>query len=148
MLDRAITEACALTGDILARMVALFSGLMVFPEHMRQNLDRSGGLIMSEALMLELGKQIGRQRAHDAVYDAAQASFTESRPFRDCLAADPHIREKLSADQVAALLDPAAYTGLCRQFAEEGAVRAAKTAASIREASAVGDGATHRRSRA
>ena len=39
-------------------MVALFSGLTVFPEHMRQNLDRSGGLIMSEALMLELGKQI------------------------------------------------------------------------------------------
>jgi adenylosuccinate lyase len=136
MLDRAITEACALTGDILARMVALFAGLTVFPEHMRQNLDRSGGLIMSEALMLELGKQIGRQRAHDAVYDAAQASFTEGRPFRDCLAEDPHIREKLSADQVAALLDPAAYTGLCRQFAEEGAARAAKTAKSIREASA------------
>ena len=137
MLDRAITEACALTGDILARMVALFSGLTLFPEHMRQNLDRSGGLIMSEALMLELGKQIGRQRAHDAVYDAAQASFTEGRPFRDCLAEDPHIREKLSADQVGALLDPAAYTGLCRQFAEEGAVRAAKTARSIREANPV-----------
>jgi hypothetical protein len=41
---------------------------------MRENLDLSGGLIMAEALMLELGKQIGRQRAHDAVYEPAQAA--------------------------------------------------------------------------
>jgi adenylosuccinate lyase len=147
MLDRAVTEACALTGDILARLVALFSGLTVFPDHMRQNLDRSGGLIMSEALMLELGKHIGRQRAHDAVYEAAQASFTGGRPFRDCLAEDAHIREKLSVEQIAALLDPAAYTGLCRQFAEEGAARAANTAKSIREGNAASDGTTHRRSK-
>ena len=44
---------------------------------MRENLDLSGGLIMSEAIMLELGRQIGRQQAHDAVYEAAQASFIE-----------------------------------------------------------------------
>ena len=37
--------------------------------------------------MLELGKQIGRQRAHDAVYEAAQGSVTEGRPFREMLAA-------------------------------------------------------------
>jgi len=41
--------------------------------------------------MLELGKQIGRQRAHDAVYDAAQASVTQERPFREPLAEDPHV---------------------------------------------------------
>ena len=81
--------------------------------------------------MLELGKQIGRQRAHDAVYDAAQGSVTESRPFREMLAADPHVRERLSAAQVEALLDPAAYTGLCRQFAERGAASARAIAASL-----------------
>ena len=58
--------------------------------------------------MLDLGKQIGRQRAHDAVYDAAQASVTESRPFREMLAADPHVSDRLTAAQVEALLDPAA----------------------------------------
>ena len=75
----------------------LFDGLQVFPARMRENLDLSGGLIMAEALMLELGKQIGRQRAHDAVYDAAQASATQSRPFRDTLAEDPHVSAGLSA---------------------------------------------------
>jgi 3-carboxy-cis,cis-muconate cycloisomerase len=98
---------------------------------MRQNLDLSGGLIMAEALMLELGKQIGRQRAHDAVYDAAQASVTESRPFRELLAADPHVSARLSSAQVETLLDPARYIGLCREFAERGAAQARALAASL-----------------
>jgi 3-carboxy-cis,cis-muconate cycloisomerase len=112
-------------------MIALFEGLQVFPERMRENLDLSGGLIMAEALMLELGRQIGRQRAHDAVYDAAQASVTESRSFRELLAADPHVSARLAPAQVEALLDPARYTGLCRQFAERGAAHARVLAATL-----------------
>jgi adenylosuccinate lyase len=132
MMSRAIGQACELTGDMLARMVALFEGLQVFPDRMRENLDLSGGLIMAEALMLELGKQIGRQRAHDAVYDAAQASVTESRPFREMLARDPHVSERLTTAQVEALLDPARYAGLCGLFAERGAAAARALAATLR----------------
>src|SRR5213594_1628775 len=88
MMGRALTQGCELTGDMLERLIVLFRGLQVFPARMRENLDLSGGLIMAEALMLELGKQIGRQRAHDAVYDAAQAAVTQSRPFRETLAED------------------------------------------------------------
>jgi 3-carboxy-cis,cis-muconate cycloisomerase len=131
MMSRSLVQACELTGDMLQRLIALFDGLQVFPERMRENLDLSGGLIMAEALMLELGKQIGRQRAHDAVYDAAQGSVTESRPFREMLAADPHVSARLTPAQVDALLDPARYAGLCRQFAERGAVAAREIAAAI-----------------
>src|SRR2546426_3819763 len=131
MMSRALVQACELTGDILQRMISLFDGLQVFPARMRQNLDLSGGLIMAEALMLELGKQIGRQRAHDAVYEAAQASVTQGRQFRESLAADPHVSAGLTASQVDALLDPARYTGLCRQFAERGAARAREVAGAI-----------------
>jgi 3-carboxy-cis,cis-muconate cycloisomerase len=131
MMSRAIVPACELTGDVLARMIALFDGLQVFPERMRANVELSGGLIMAEALMLELGKQIGRQRAHDAIYDAAQASATQARPFREALAAEPHVSARLTKAQVDALLDPAQYTGLCRTFAERGAATARATAASL-----------------
>jgi len=133
MMNRALAQACELTGDMLQRLVELLAGLQVFPERMRRNLDLSGGLIMAEALMLELGKQIGRQRAHDAVYDAAQGSVTQERPFRELLAEDPHVSSRLSAAQIEALLDPAQYTGLCRQFAESGAERARETAVAIRQ---------------
>jgi 3-carboxy-cis,cis-muconate cycloisomerase len=133
MMNRALAQACELTGDMLQRLVELLAGLQVFPERMRRNLDLSGGLIMAEALMLELGKQIGRQRAHDAVYEAAQGSVTQGRPFRELLAEDPHVSSRLTAPQVEALLDPAQYTGLCSQFAERGAGRARETAAAIRQ---------------
>src|SRR5262249_31707193 len=105
MMSRAIVQACELTGDVLQRMISLFEGLQIFPDRMRANVELSGGLIMAEALMLELGKQIGRQRAHDAVYDAAQASVTQSRPFREMLAADPHLRARPTKTRVARLLD-------------------------------------------
>jgi 3-carboxy-cis,cis-muconate cycloisomerase len=130
-MGRALTQSCELTGDMLERMIVLFRGLQVFPARMRENLDLSGGLIMAEALMLELGKQIGRQRAHDAVYEAAQGSVTKSRPFREMLAEDPHVSERLTPSQVDALLDPARYAGLCRQFAERGAATARKVAAGL-----------------
>jgi 3-carboxy-cis,cis-muconate cycloisomerase len=131
MMSRALVPACELTGDMLQRMVVLFDGLQVFPERMRENLDLSGGLIMAEALMLELARRIGRQRAHDVVYEAAQASVTQARPFREMLAKDPHVSADLTASQVEALLDPAQYAGLCRLFAERGAVKAREIAATI-----------------
>ena len=133
MMSRALVQACELTGDVLQRMITLFEGLQVFPERMRQNLDLSGGLIMAEAVMLELGKQIGRQRAHDAVYEAAQASVTQSRPFRETLADDPHVSARLTAAQVEALRDPARSTGLCSQFAARGAAVARALAAALGE---------------
>src|SRR4030095_10802917 len=108
----------------------------MFPERRRRTLDRSGGLIMAEALMLELGKKIGRQRAHDAVYEAAQASATQDRPFRETLAEDPPVSAGLTAARVEGLLDPAQYAGLCRQFAERGAATAREVAAALTAAEA------------
>lgn len=134
MFDRAMTDACSLTGDILQRLIVLFAGLQVFPERMLANLGLSGGLIMAEALMLELGKRIGRQRAHDVVYEAAQASVTERRSFRELLGEDDRVRSHMTPAQMTALLDPAQYIGLCRQFAEEGAARARHTVAALARA--------------
>ncbi|MBI3329919.1 MAG: adenylosuccinate lyase family protein, partial [Nitrospinae bacterium] len=133
MMDRALADACGLTGDILQRLIALLTGLQVFPQRMRHNLDLSGGLIMAEALMLELGRLIGRQRAHDVVYEAAQASVIQGHPFRETLAMDKQVTTHLTAEQIDTLLDPARYTGLCRWFAEQGAARARQTAATIEQ---------------
>ena len=105
-------------------------GLRLDPARMRRNLDLGGGLIMAEAVMLELGAAIGRQHAHDVVYDAAQAAFVEGKPFSDVLAADPRVTEHLDAGD-RALLDPTAYTGLCADMAREAAGRARSAAADL-----------------
>jgi 3-carboxy-cis,cis-muconate cycloisomerase len=128
MMDAAEARACIETGDMLARLGEVMRGLRLDPARMRRNLDLGGGLIMAEAVMLELGATIGRQHAHDVVYDAAQAAAVEGRSFGDLLAGDPRVTAHLDAKAIAALLDPTAYTGLCAEMAREGAARAREAA--------------------
>jgi len=74
--------------------------------------------------MLRLGASMGRQHAHDVVYDAAQAAFVEGRSFAAVLAGDPRVTAQLDAKAIADLLDPTVYTGLCADMARSGAARA------------------------
>jgi 3-carboxy-cis,cis-muconate cycloisomerase len=134
MFDSADARASIATGDMLARLVEVFRGLRLDPKRMRANLDLGGGLIMAEAVMLDLGKTIGRQHAHDVVYDAAQAAFVEGKSFGMLLAADPRVTAHLSVQQIEALLDPAGYTGLCAEMARDAAARARTLAGEISDA--------------
>jgi 3-carboxy-cis,cis-muconate cycloisomerase len=133
MMDAAEARACIATGDILSRLVGVLRGLQLDPRRMRRNLDLGGGLIMAEAVMLNLGKTIGRQHAHDVVYEAAQAAFVKGKPFGSLLAADARITSHLNPQQIDALLDPAGYTGLCAEMARDAAARARTVAAEISE---------------
>ncbi len=124
MEREATARACILAGDMLVRLKMILQGLELKPERMRRNLDLGGGLIMAEAVMLQLGGVIGRQHAHDVVYDAAQTAFVENRGFADLLKADPRVTAHLDAVAIDALLDPTAYTGLCAEMARAAAARA------------------------
>jgi 3-carboxy-cis,cis-muconate cycloisomerase len=131
IFEAAETRAAIAMGDMLTRLVEVLRGLRLDPKRMRKNLDLGGGLIMAEAVMLNLGTALGRQHAHDVVYDAAQAAFVEDRPFAELLAADPRVSAHLDRVAIEALLDPVAYTGLCAQMAREAAARARAAAAEI-----------------
>jgi adenylosuccinate lyase len=134
MFDSADARASIATGDMLARLVEVLRGLRLDPKRMRANLDLGGGLIMAEAVMLELGKTIGRQHAHDVVYDAAQAAFVENKPFAPLLAADRRVTAHLDAAAIDKLLDPTAYTGLCAMMARDAAARARSAAGELQSA--------------
>ncbi len=122
---RQATERAAIaTGDMLARLLIVTRGLTVKPERMRANLDMTQGLIMAEPIMLALGARIGRQAAHDAVYEAAQAAALGKGDFVDLLA----IAAKLERAEIEALLDPTAYVGLAPELARR-AARDGRTAA-------------------
>jgi 3-carboxy-cis,cis-muconate cycloisomerase len=138
IMEAAEARAAIALGDALARLVEVLQGLRLDPARMRRNLDLGGGLIMAEAVMLKLGAQIGRQHAHDVIYDAAQAAFVEGRPFAELLTADPHVTAHLDATGISALLDPTAYTGLCAEMARDAALRARATAAELGRGEKVG----------
>ena len=130
-IRQATERACVATGDMLARMKIIISGLSVKPERMRQNLDLTGGLIMAEPVMLALGSSIGRQEAHDIVYDAAQAATLGQKSFADLLGADQRISEKLSKNDIKNLLNPLSYVGLSPELARRAASSARDTATKL-----------------
>ncbi len=97
---------------------------------MRANLDLTGGLINSEAVMLALGRSIDRQAAHEIVYQAARAAGP-GLSFAQALQGDPRVTEHLSAAELKTVLDPARYTGLSADLARAAADRAADLAAEL-----------------
>jgi 3-carboxy-cis,cis-muconate cycloisomerase len=128
----AISRGSLLTGDVLERIHLIVAGLRLNPERMRSNLDLSGGMISSEAIMLELGKTIGRQEAHNVVYEAAQAAVFNGKLFPELLESDPRVNAHLSRSAIDSLLDPTSHTGFSARIAREQAEVARHFAEQIR----------------
>lgn len=133
MLRHAEKEACVMMGDVLERLIMIMEGAELKPERMRANLDLSGGMILAEAIMLKLGEKLGRQEAHDVLYDVAQSIATDGGSFAERLVNTPAVRDQLDDAEITRLLDPTAYTGLCAQMAHMQADRAAEVAEGLRE---------------
>jgi len=107
----ALPEIFSLTAGALAQTRFLVSGLHVDEKKMRANLDLTRGLIVSEAVMMGLGPYIGRQYAHDLVYDICRQVIATGRPLLDLLAENKEIAKHLDRAALAKLCDPANYLG-------------------------------------
>jgi len=106
-----LPEIFALSGGALAQTKFLVSGLQVDERKMRANLDLTRGLIVSEAVMMGLGPHLGRQYAHDHVYDICRKVVATGRTLLDLLAEDEEITKHLDRAALAKLCDPANYLG-------------------------------------
>jgi len=120
----AVPEICLLSGGAVAQTLDVVNGLIVYRDRMRADVDALHGLILSEAVMLRLGEFVGRQVAHDIVYDAAMAAFEQRRPLRELLLADPRVTQHLTPAQIDEILRPERYTGLAGEFVDRVAGRA------------------------
>jgi 3-carboxy-cis,cis-muconate cycloisomerase len=100
-----------LLAGALRQMRTVVEGLEVDAEAMRRNIDMTGGLVMSEAVMMGLGPYIGREYAHDLVYDLCRQSLQTKTPLIDLLAAHPEIVSHVTRNQLLQMLDPANYLG-------------------------------------
>src|SRR5215467_10376227 len=106
-----LPEIFVLTAGCLAQTKFLMSGLQVDEKKMRANLDITKGLIVSEAVMMGLGPYLGRQYAHDLVYDICRKVVATGRPLADLLAENAEISKHLNKAELAKLCDPANYLG-------------------------------------
>lgn len=106
-----LPEAFCLMAGALKQSRAVLEGLEVDTAAMRRNLDATHGLVMSEAVMMGLGPFIGREFAHDLVYDICREAVKQQRPLLDLLAEHPQVNPHLDRAALARLCDPANYLG-------------------------------------
>lgn len=108
----AIPEAFILTAGALNQAKFMLGGLVVDEKAMSRNLGMTRGLIVAEAVMMGLAPHIGRQQAHDLVYDACRIVNEKGGRLADVLNAMPGISSRLDPALVERLTDPANYLGL------------------------------------
>jgi 3-carboxy-cis,cis-muconate cycloisomerase len=106
-----IPEIFCLTAGTLAQTEFVLRGLHVDEKKMRANLDLTKGLIVSEAVMMGLGPYLGRQYAHDLVYDICRKVVATGRPLIELLAENAEITKHLDRAALEKLCDPANYLG-------------------------------------
>ena len=107
----ALPEAFCLTSGALKQSRFVLGGLEVDARRMREVLDMTNGLVVSEAVMMGLGPYLGREYAHDVVYEICREAIRQKRPLLDLLAENKEITKHLGRAELAKLCDPANYLG-------------------------------------
>lgn len=114
----AIPESFVLTAGSLHQAKFALGGLIVDEKKMADNLDISRGLIVAEAVMMGLAPDIGRQEAHDVVYDACRVANDKGMTLADALSADPRVSERIDRATIDRLTSPKNYLGLAPEMVD------------------------------
>ena len=114
----AIPESFVLTAGALHQAKFALGGLIVDPNKMAENLDLSRGLIVAEAVMMGLAPQLGRQQAHDVVYDACRLATEKHLTLADALSANPQVSARIDRATIERLTSPGNYLGLAPEMVD------------------------------
>ncbi len=106
-----IPDSTILIDYMLVRLTGILRGIRVYPERMKENIDRSCGLFCSQRVLLQLTeKGLSRENAYRLVQKRAMQSWEQRKPFKDLLKKDRLIKKYLSDDEIDALFDLKFYT--------------------------------------
>ncbi len=103
-----LPDATILCDYMMSRLCGILEGLLVYPEAMLENLEKTRGLVYSQAVLLALTRAgLGRERAYEIVQRNAMKVWAGKESFRDLLAADPDVRGAMSREKLDECFDPA-----------------------------------------
>jgi 3-carboxy-cis,cis-muconate cycloisomerase len=124
----ALPESFIFSAGALHQAKFALGGLIVDTDRMRHNLGISRGLIVAEAVMMGLAPAIGRQQAHDVVYDACRTASDTGCTLADALWQLPAITGHFDRADIDRLTDPANYLGLAPEMVDRALERSARGA--------------------
>nr|WP_067292436.1 adenylosuccinate lyase family protein [Marinobacterium profundum] len=113
-----LPQAFVLAHCALSQAVYLLEGLEVFPDRMAQNLDISKGLIVAESAMMALAPYVGRQSAHDIVYDACREAQRSGGSLYETMVKNEEVTRHINAEQLKTVLSPSSYLGLSQHIVD------------------------------
>lgn len=91
---------------VITRFTSIVEGMVVYPQRMLENLDRSYGLVFSQPVLLALVEGgLGRDEAYRLVQSAATTTWDQRRSFQEVLADDPSVMAVLTKEQLAGCFD-------------------------------------------
>lgn len=106
-----LPDATILLDYMLHRFSGVIEKLMVYPENMKENMEKTHGLVFSQRLLLILiEKGLSREVAYDTVQPLAMKSWEDKKPFRSYVEKDETICENLSDDEINQAFDLAHHT--------------------------------------
>jgi len=95
---------------MLHQMTRILDGLQVYPERMKENMERSFGLLYSQRVLLKLAdKGLARQKAYEMVQRNAMTAWRERTAFRESPGRGSDVMAQLSREELDACFDPAWY---------------------------------------
>lgn len=113
-----LAQISTLTHAAILKTADLAEGIEVDEQRMRSNLDITKGAIVSEAVMMGLGQSLGRQYAHDLVYEVCQKAIKDDKPISELLWQDEEVRKVIKQEDLLNLCDPARYLGYSEVMVE------------------------------
>ena len=113
-----LPEIFRLTAGALAHMKQVVEGLEIHPERMLENLNRTHGLVLAEAVAFALRERMGKEKSHKIVEEAARRAVLDGSDFADVLLSYAEVTDHLSRAELLRLLDPANYLGSAVEMTE------------------------------
>jgi len=106
-----VPEVCLLVDAQLELLERVLGNIIVKRENMERNLERAGGFVCSEALLMQLAGAIGSDRAHTIVSELSDEARRNETSFSDAVRAHPIVRRHLTKEQIEDCVSYRGYLG-------------------------------------
>lgn len=132
LFDGLMEEALELTTEVLMRAEELTASIHVNTARMYQNAMLNKGLDNSECVMMRIAEKLGKDKAHELLYEKAMMVELENKDYLTVLKEDETLHANFTEQELEQMILPENYTGLSSFLAKEMAEEARKTAGRLK----------------
>lgn len=116
LIETNLNETMELMCEAIIRMSELAKNLTIDVDSMKKNVGLTNGLINSENVMMQIAAKVGKEKAHEIVYNLAMECEQTGQRYEDMLLANNVIASLYTKAEISALVDPQNYIGCCSQL--------------------------------